>query len=412
MNARIVSFATVLDIVVLVGLGLGMIFAPLTLIWAFDDGFSTDLLMSWAAAVDIWLLGHGVPLSFTVPPDLADALSLGALSRDFTVDVALLGIGLLTLLWGFRIGRRETTAAYPLLVWTIAVGTLVLVSLALVAFMPQQVVSMPLIDALVRPALFLATGLAVAAWVGPHSSGKSLLHSALPESLANILRAGFTAGSAAVAGVVSFAAVAVAVLLVASFATVITIFESLQPGVMGLIALAVAQLALLPTLIVWAATWIVGPGFSLGTGALVSPLGTNLQIVPALPVLGIVPTDPPVFAFAIVAIPVLAAFILGVAVGPRVVGNSGLVSSLSDTDFFSQPLVKLAATAAVAGAVSAGFGGLLASLTSGSLGPGRFQLVGPDPAAVMLWWGLEVTLGVLLGSIAAVLNRSGQRAGR
>jgi hypothetical protein len=412
MNARIVSFATVLDIVVLVGLGLGMIFAPLTLIWAFDDGFSTDLLMSWAAAVDIWLLGHGVPLSFTVPPDLADALSLGALSRDFTVDVALLGIGLLTLLWGFRMGRRETTAAYPLLVWALAVGTLVLLSFALVAFMPQQVVSMPLIDSLVRPALFLATGLAVAAWVGPHSSGKSLLHSALPESLATILRAGFTAGSAAVAGVVSFAAVAVAVLLVASFARVITIFESLQPGVMGLIALAVAQLALLPTLIVWAATWIVGPGFSLGTGALVSPLGTNLQIVPALPVLGIVPTDPPVFAFAVVAIPVLAAFILGVAVGPRVVDKGGLLSALGGAGFLSQPLVKLAATAAVAGAVSAGFGGLLASLTSGSLGPGRFQLVGPDPAAVMLWWGLEVTLGVLMGSIAAVLNRASHRAGR
>jgi hypothetical protein len=139
MNARIVSFATVLDIVVLVGLGLGIIFAPLTLIWAFDDGFSTDLLMSWAAAVDIWLLGHGVPLSFTVHPDLADALSLGALSRDFTVDVALLGIGLLTLLWGFRIGRRETTAVYPLLVWTLAVGTLVLLSLALVVFMPARV---------------------------------------------------------------------------------------------------------------------------------------------------------------------------------------------------------------------------------------------------------------------------------
>jgi hypothetical protein len=181
---------------------------------------------------------------------------------------------------------------------------------------------------------------------------------------------------------------------------------------MGLIALAVAQLALLPTLIVWAATWIVGPGFTLGTGALVSPLGTNLQIVPALPVLGIVPTDPPAFAFAVVALPVLAAFILGVAVGPRVVTKGGLVASLSDTDFFSQPLVKLAATAAVAGAVSAGFGGLLASLTSGSLGPGRFQLVGPDPSAVMLWWGLEVALGVLMGSVAAVLNRSSQRAGR
>ena len=127
----------------------------------------------------------------------------------------------------------------------------------------------------------------------------------------------------------------------------------------------------------WAATWIVGPGFTLGTGALVSPLGTNLQIVPALPVLGIVPTDPPAFAFAVVALPVVAAFILGVAVGPRVVDSGGLVGNRADIGFLSQPLVKLAATAGVAGAVSAGFGGLLASLTSGSLGPGRFQLAGP-----------------------------------
>ena len=45
MNARLNAFATVLDVVVLVGLGLGLLFAPLTFVWAFDDGFATDLLL-------------------------------------------------------------------------------------------------------------------------------------------------------------------------------------------------------------------------------------------------------------------------------------------------------------------------------------------------------------------------------
>lgn len=52
MNARLIALATVLDVVVLMGLGLGLFFAPLTLVWAFDDGFSTDLVASWGIAVD------------------------------------------------------------------------------------------------------------------------------------------------------------------------------------------------------------------------------------------------------------------------------------------------------------------------------------------------------------------------
>ena len=35
MNPRFVALATVLDVVVLVGLGVGLFFAPLTLVWAF-----------------------------------------------------------------------------------------------------------------------------------------------------------------------------------------------------------------------------------------------------------------------------------------------------------------------------------------------------------------------------------------
>ncbi len=113
MNARLNALATVLDVLVLVGLGLGLFFAPLTLVWAFDDGFSTDLLLSWAIAVDGWMLGHGVPLTFTLDETLAQSLSLGAANSVFVVDVALLGVGLLSVLWGYRIGRRSGTRILP-----------------------------------------------------------------------------------------------------------------------------------------------------------------------------------------------------------------------------------------------------------------------------------------------------------
>lgn len=412
MNARITSLATVLDIVVLAGIGLGLLFTPLTLMWAFDDGFSTDLSMSWAAAVDIWMLGHGVPLSFVLPAELADALALGSLSREFTVDVALLGIGLLTVLWGYRIGKRESTAAYPLLVWSLAVGTLAGLSLVLVTFLPEQVVTLGTLDAVVRPVLFLAAGLALASWVGPQAAGRSALERIAPESVASILRAGVAAGVGSVVAVVGVASLTVAVLLVVSFSRVIGIFGALQPGGMGIFALGVAQFALLPTLIVWTALWMVGPGFSLGAGALVSPLGTNLQAVPALPLLGIVPESVPVGALVVVLVPVIAAFAFGVAVAPRISGGQGLRRTASETSFSQQPLVAITAVAVLAGGVAAALGGVLAALTSGALGPGRFETVGADPGVIMLWWGLEAGIGVLMGGVAGALTRRSSLASR
>lgn len=414
MNARIVALATVLQIVVLVGLGVGLVFAPLTLMWAVDDDFSTDLLASWAASVDVWLLGHGVPLFFTLSTELADSLALGALSREFVVDVALLGVGLLTLLWGYRLGRQESTRAYPLLVWFLAVGTLVGLSFVMVFFLPEQVVQVNLVDALVRPALFLATGLAIAAWTGADRSADKKWESFASGSAFSMVRAGCVAGLGSVVAVLGIAAVAVAGLLVVSFAQVISLYEALQPGLIGIVVISIGQLALLPTVIVWAASWLVGPGFTLGTAALVSPLGTTIQALPTLPILGILPNTVSTGAVIALLVPVIAAFLLGTRVAHSVIATprDGLWRTVTDTAFFDQPVIRLVTASAVAGIVAAGLGGLLASLTSGSLGPGRFQLVGPDPGSLALWWGLEVGLGVLLGALAAGVATTARASSR
>lgn len=414
MNARIVALATILHIVVLVGLGVGLVFAPLTVMWAVDDDFSTDLLASWAASVDVWLLGHGVPLYFGLSVELADSLALGELSREFVVDVALLGVGLLTLLWGYRLGRQESTRAYPLLVWFFAVGTLVGLSFAMVISLPEQVVHIALVDALVRPALFLATGLAIASWTGARLRGDTTVTALASGSVLSLVRSGGVAGLGSVVAVLGIASVLVAVLLVLSFAQIIGLYEALQPGLMGIVVISIGQFALLPTVIVWAATWLVGPGFTLGTGALVSPLGTNIQALPTLPILGIVPDTVPTGAVVALLIPVLAAFVVGTWMARSVVSTEqgGLWRTVTETAFFDQPVVRLVSASATAGLVAASLGGLLAALTSGSLGPGRFQLVGPDPAAIALWWGLEVGLGVLLGAVTAAVATNARVSSR
>jgi hypothetical protein len=68
--------------------------------------------------------------------------------------------------------------------------------------------------------------------------------------------------------------------------------------------------------------------------------------------------------------------------------------------------------ALLAGGVAAALGGTLAAVTSGELGPGRFEVVGANPGAIMLWWGLEVTIGVLMGGVAGALTRKPSRASR
>jgi hypothetical protein len=414
MNARLNALATVLDVVVLVGLGLGLFFAPLTLVWAFDDGFATDVLLSWAIAVDGWMLGHGVPLTFTLDATLAQSLSLGENNSSFVVDIALLGVGLITLLWGYRIGRRSGTRIYPVSTWFVAVGTLVALSFAMVFFLPPHMVTMELMDALVRPALFLAAGLALATWVGSRAPGGRVLEGVVPEALLAVMRTGVKTAGASVLGLVALASLAIAGLVLWSFGTMIVLYESLQPGVWGIITLSIAQLALLPTAIVWGAMWMVGPGFALGTGALVSPLGTTVQAVPALPLLGIIPSSPPAGAIMIVAVPLAVSFIAGVAATTMLLGHApgNLWRDVGDTEFHHQPLVQIVAASAVAGALGSFGGFVLASMTSGSAGPGRFQNVGADPAQSALWWGLEIFVGVFLGLLSGALGRRRQKVAR
>ena len=69
--------------------------------------------------------------------------------------------------------------------------------------------------------------------------------------------------------------------------------EALAPGVTGGIALLAAQLALAPNAFVWAASYALGGGFTLGNGSVVAPAATDLGVLPGLPLLGALPAEGP-----------------------------------------------------------------------------------------------------------------------
>jgi hypothetical protein len=192
------------------------------------------------------------------------------------------------------------------------------------------------------------------------------------------------------------------VLIIGRYTELIKLYESLHTEFVGGIALTAAQLAFVPNLVIWAASWFVGPGFAIGAGSHVSPLGTALGPVPAIPVLGAVPSGDLAFGYLGLLVPIVAGFLAGAAVRPA------LVRQLHDRRW-----PWLVGTAVLGGLFGGLLLGLLAAASAGSAGPGRFADVGPDPLVVGLVAGAEffvaIGLGLASGSFAP---RFGERIAR
>ncbi|MBI3686136.1 MAG: hypothetical protein HY241_02140 [Actinobacteria bacterium] len=138
--------------------------------------------------------------------------------------------------------------------------------------------------------------------------------------------------------------------------------HALAPGLVDGIGLTLLGLVLVPNAAVWGAAYAVGPGFAVGAGTSVTPLSATAGPVPAFPLLAAVPAGglPPLLVVAVLAVPVLAAVLGGIAVG-RVRGPTGR-----------------AIRSVLAGSLLAGLGlAVLAWLAGGPLGFGRLAVFGP-----------------------------------
>lgn len=385
-----------------------LVVIPLMAVW-FSDGFAQRTLDSvFRMCGQVWLLIHGVPLR----------VNLSAGSDSPVVVTGLLsfiplGLTLIPFFLAWRSGRRIARASYTDQLWqgiAGALGAYLVVGLVTGFAVPTEEVGVNLGAAALIPLIPAGLGVIVGArreagswgrlvgvdfveWVATTSQ-----HSRWAGSyLWSVIRAGMVGYAAAFC----LAAVGLTVSLVMRWLEISNIYQQLQPGPIGGAVLTIAQLGVIPNLVLWSLAWISGGGIALGVGSTLGPLGTAVGPLPAVPVLGALPAGNLDSAWVFLLLPVLAGILAGwwflregenhfedwISIRLKVRWVALAVSTLLLGLFIG----------AVAGVVS-----LLGSwLAGGSLGIGRLTELGPHVWMTAVLLTGEVGLGVIIGYLVA-----------
>ena len=398
MNRPLTALFAALEALLVVGVGIGIPLVPLTLMWSFQYGLQLDWVVFWRAAVDAWLLGHGADLTFTLDPALAAGLGLAGAGDGIVATIALLGFSLVTVLLAIRAGRRIGETPHGVVGLLVSIGVVALLSAAVALSAAHPLASPSLPQSIILPTLVFSLGVGVGFLLGRGRPDvpPRLAHwidDRVPH-LRRIVAVCVTGGVASTFLVLAVAAVALATSIGLNYGGIIAIYEGVQSGVLGGAMLTVAQLALLPNLVIWSASFLVGPGFAIGTGSAVSPLGTLLGPIPAIPVLGALPSGDWTYAFVGILVPVLAGFLAALVVRPRLV-RAGL-----DGRWW---LIGAGLGMGIVGGIILG---ALAWASAGSAGPGRLADVGPSWLPVGGWAALEIGAAAALALFVAGIRRS------
>lgn len=367
LQGAVLSFAVVALLAVVGTLGPGA-----------DDG-------AWAAAtsvaVGLWLLGQGVPLDAGTDAVTLIPLGIGGLAL-FTVYVSAKRSALPTAgaWWGGTAATVVVTTALAALTGTSAATGELAARVALAALAGLVVGG---------------GGMALGMLGGSDGITAAELGGRLDPYLPDVLRLGLRAGGVAVAGAVAAAAVLAGVWIVAGRATSDDIVASLNPGWVGGGVLAVAQLALLPNLVLWALAWIAGPGFAVGQDTVFSATATEAGPLPAVPLLGALP-GPDWSGSTGLWLPVV------------LVGCGALAGWYAWREL-EPGRVRWVDVAWILGGVAitaALVVGVLQWWASGTVGPGRLADVGADPLLVGAVVAAEAAVG------AAVVLAAGRLRAR
>lgn len=169
------------------------------------------------------------------------------------------------------------------------------------------------------------------------------------------------------------------VALCTQFSAAVSIATDMRGGAVGGAVVAAVGLALVPNAVLCAGSFLVGPGFAIGTGTSVAPAGVTLGAVPAFPLFAALPDGVPHWWLQVlVVLPVVAGAVAGI-IAVR-----------------GQPFEGLGRTAlsgATAGLVAGVTFGAMTWLATGAIGPGRMQHVGPDWAMTTVIASLAAVLG-------------------
>ncbi|QTV79318.1 DUF6350 family protein [Microbacterium sp. NIBRBAC000506063] len=351
MQRLLVALLAAVDAAIAAAVGLVVLLAPLTLLWIVAFGVAGDWAALWPTTATLWQFGHGAALSVTIPDDMVVAVGIDPDAAEFVLSLVPLAFLCFTLLFAGRSGVRAIRAGAGAV--GVAAGTVTFAAIAAGVALTGSLgaVETSLGQAIVFPPLVYLVGALAgalgAAWrlgdEGPVSQLRAWVEDyhewgAVPESIVR-------GGLAAIVGMVGFGGVLVAVAVFAGMGEIVALFEALGVDALGATVITLGQLAYVPVLVIWAIAWLAGPGFAVGTGTAISPAGTELSVIPAIPVLGALPENTSMWALVVVLVPVAVGAFAGWMIRSRLVSHGGDIG-----------LFPRAAIAVGIAALAAGFG--------------------------------------------------------
>ncbi len=357
----------------------------LSTVGALGAGADTGAVLRIGAGA--WLLGHNVPVATST-----DRITLVPLAITAWIGWRLVRAGVHA---SRAAGAHRAVSVWPAVRAGMAVALAYAAIGALVALLARtaDVTVSPLRAALTFGVLSAAT--AVGGALGHGRSGRPRLRR-VPRTLTDAVRAGV----AAVAFLLAAGAAVGGLALALSGGEATQMLGAFHAGVAGQVGITALCLVYLPNLAVWGAAYLVGPGFAVGAGTVVSPGDVLLGPVPAVPVLAALPTGPLTgVGPALLGVPLIAGVAAGLLLGRAPTGTSAGSGGGG--------WGRLLGSAALAGPIAGALVHLAMVASRGSLGSGRLAELGAYDVRVALLAAVVIGVGVVVGAVTRRSLRRG-----
>jgi hypothetical protein len=326
-----------------------------------------------------WLLGHGVPLRTGVGTLGLAPLALAVLAAW---RLTRAGVHVTRAIGGRRRGspRDALTAA----------GAVGLVYGTLGALAASVIDAPGLGVSTVRSAVTLACFGAAAALIGAlrNTGALAVVAARTPPVLRHAMRTAVVAVLLVLGAGAGFAGLSVAT----GGGEAGEMIGAYRTGVAGQAGITLVSMAYAPNTAVWAAAYLLGPGFAVGADTSVRVTEVTVGALPAVPVLAGLPEGPVGgFAAVLLAMPVVAAMVAGWLLARRMLRDAAAES-------VALRWRALLGAAVTAGPIAGVLSGAAALLSGGALGDGRLADMGPAGWPVAAAATLTVVVGAPLGA--------------
>lgn len=361
---------------------------PVLVAWVGDPLSSVSVWQSLGIAGNLWALAHGAtvstpevsvrlsPLLLTVVPILLTRYAVGQVLAEPHSQATPAHVG------GFA-GACAALRAVDLLAFIAGYAGSGLLVGALAGLGQAGIPLVPLLPGLIWVPV---VGI-VLAMVREHRAQEHRTIDAALRWLALrtpvLLRRGLAPAGEALAGLLVASLLVVVGLLAVRIGRMSTLTGALDAGWAGIAVLTLAQLLLLPNIVIWALGWLAGPGVSVGTVHIGWDQATGGDL-PLIPMLAALPEPGrfPELMWLAGGVPLLA----GAWLGWR-----GARSAARLASWWTKAQVALAAALMVSAVVM-----VLSWLASGGLSPGLLGTVGGHPLRVAGALLVELLLGAMV----------------